>query len=306
MIQKPLVSIVLCAFVFSLTGCAGEPSLTGEQLRQRYPDQTYMSIDGVSLRYRQIGLGRPLVFLHGFLEDSRIWRQVTPGLTYGNTVYELDLMGCGLSEKPQDQTYDIATHVRQVRTFIETFHLENIILAGHDFGGIVATAYALRYPDNVHKLALMSTPLSSDPLSLNVRLLGIRFVGEALSGDWMLRRILKDGVLQPDAMSDAKVQEYLEPYQHDPGARRAVLKLLREFNLNQVIEREILPKLDKLAMPTLLVWGGQDPYTTMDLARQLDVAIPQADLQVVTNTGHYLLEERPEQVRAILKEFIDT
>jgi len=44
----------------------------------------------------------------------------------------------------------------------------------------------------------------------------------------------------------------------------------------------------------------------MDLARQLDVAIPQADLQVVTKTGHYLLEERPEQVRAILKEFIDT
>ena len=116
MIQKPLVSIVLFAFVFSPTGCEGEPSLTGEQMRQRYPDQTYMSIDGVSLRY----------------------------------------------------------------------------------------------PDNVHKLALMSTPLSSDPLSLKVRLLGIRFVGEALSGDWLLRRILKDGVLQPDAMSDAKVQEYLD------------------------------------------------------------------------------------------------
>ena len=212
MIQKPLVSIVLFAFVFSLTGCEGEPSLTGEQMRQRYPDQTYMSIDGVSLRY----------------------------------------------------------------------------------------------PDNVHKLALMSTPLSSDPLSLNVRLLGIRFVGEALSGDWLLRRILKDGVLQPDAMSDAKVQEYLELYQRDPGARQAVLKFLREFNLNQAIEREILPRLDELTMPILLVWGGQDPYTTMDLARRLDVAIPQADLQVVTNTGHYLLEERPEEVHALLKEFIDT
>ena len=58
-------------------------------------------------------------------------------------------------------------------------------------------------------------------------------------------------------------------------------------------------------MPTLLLWGGQDPFTPMDVARELDVAISTADLQVVTRSGHYILEDRPEDVRQKLKDWID-
>ncbi len=298
---------VLLVLAFILTGCGGSaPSLTGEEIQARNPNHTYVEIDGVALHYQQTGLGRPLIFIHGLLEDYRIWRHITPGLTYGNTVYELDLMGFGLSEKPQDKTYDLDTYLAQLTAYIENFHLENIILAGHDFGAVIAAAYALQSPANVHKLILMSAPISAhESLPLNIRLLGVPLIGSLLSGDWFLKRILQEGVFDKQIMSDAMVKQYLEPFEDDPGARAALRKFLREFDLDRVVEEDIFPNLSALTMPTLLLYGGQDQFTSMDVARELDVAIPSADLQVVTRSGHFILEDRPEDVRQQIKEWID-
>ena len=298
---------VLLVLAFILTGCGGSaPSLTGEEIQARNPNHTYVEIDGVALHYQQTGLGRPLIFIHGLLEDYRIWRHVTPGLTYGNTVYELDLMGFGLSEKPQDKTYDLDTYLAQLTAYIENFHLENIILAGHDFGAVIAAAYAIQSPANVHKLILMSAPISAhESLPLNIRLLGVPLIGSLLSGDWFLKRILQEGVFDKQAMSEAMAKQYLEPFADDPGARPALCKFLRDFDLDRVVEEDILPNLSALTMPTLLLYGGQDQFTSMDVARELDVAIPSADLQVVTRSGHFILEDRPEDVRQQIKEWID-
>ena len=297
--------LLAVALIFTCCGSSA-PSLTGEELQAENPNHTYMEIDGVALHYQQTGLGRPLIFIHGLLEDYRIWRHVTPGLTYGNTVYELDLMGFGLSEKPQDKTYELDTYLAQLTAYIENFHLENIILAAHDFGAVIAAAYAIQNPDNVHKLILMSAPISAhESLPLNIRLLGMPLIGTMLSGDWFLKRILQEGVFDKQVMSDAMLKQYLEPFEDDPGARAALCKFLREFDLSRILEEDILPNLGALTMPTLLLWGGQDQFTSMDVARELDAAIPNADLQVVTRSGHYILEDRPEDIRQQIKDWID-
>src|SRR6266853_6267408 len=119
--------------MLSLAGCGSSaPSLTATELAQKYPKEKYIQIDGVALRYKQEGLGRPLILLHGLPTYSYLWRNITPGLTYGNTIYSLDLMGFGLSEKPQNQTYSLDTYVGQLGKFIADFHLDNCILVGHE------------------------------------------------------------------------------------------------------------------------------------------------------------------------------
>ena len=96
-LQTPIIGSAMLVVALIISGCgSGAPSLTGEEIQARNPKKTYVEIDGVAIHYQQTGLGRPLIFLHGLLEDYRMWRHVTPGLTYGNTVYELDLMGFGL------------------------------------------------------------------------------------------------------------------------------------------------------------------------------------------------------------------
>jgi len=297
--------LILLLFL-NLTGCgSSHPSLTAAELKQKYPEARYVEIDGVALHFRQQGLGRPLVLLHGLPTNTYLWRNIIPGLTFGNTIYSLDLMGFGLSEKPQNLTYSIETYVAQLTTFLENFHLQKPILVGYDIGAPIVTLYTLRNPDKVRKLILMDAPLYSAPPPFNIRLLRTRLIGEMFTGDWFLKRIFREGVQNQAAMPEALIDEYLKPYHEDPGARAALLKCVREFDLRPTLEREITPNLGKITTPTLIMWGDGDPYVPLAFAKKLKDDIPNSTLQVVLRTGHFAIEERPEEVRALLKEFID-
>lgn len=294
------------AVLLCVMGCGPSgTSLTGEELQKKYPDKKYVQIDGVSLHYEQDGLGRPLVFLHGLLTSSYLWRNITPGLTYGTTIYALDLMGSGLSEKPQNQLYSLETYVNQLGKFIDNFHLENPILGGHDIGAAVVALYTIRNPSKVRKLILMNAPLYPGYSAPGLGLLKLPVIGGLFTADWFLQRTLRGGVLKPAAMPDATVNAYLKPYQDDPGARVALLKQVKELNLDPLLEKEVDPNLAKLQTPTLVVWGDGDPYVPLDFGRKLDAEIPNSDFVVILQTGHYEIEERPEEVRSVIKEFLD-
>lgn len=289
-----------------LIGCGSSgPSLTGPELAQKYPDKAYVQIDGVAIHYTQEGIGRPLIFVHGFLTSSYVWRNITPGLTFGNRVYTLDLMGFGFSEKPQDRTYSVDLYVEQLGQFLDHFQLNSPTLVGHDVGGTIVALYTLRHPGKVRKLVLVDAPLYYSPPPLSLRLLRTRLIGDLLTGDWFLKRLLRGGVEKEARMTDSLLQTYLQPYHDDPGARTALLKFVREFTLRPVIENEIQPFLPQLQVPTLIVWGDGDAYVPLDIGRRLDQDLPDSTFEVILNSGHLVQEERPEKVREVLKEFIE-
>ncbi len=292
--------------LLNVAGCGSSgPSLTAAELAQKYPKEKYMQIDGVAVRYKQEGLGHPLILLHGLPTYSYLWRNITPGLTYGNTIYSIDLMGFGLSEKPQNQTYNIETYVSQLTKFIDNFHLEHVILAGHDLGAPIVTLYAIRNPAKVRKLLLLNAPLYPESSPFHISLLRTKLIGEMFTGDWFLKRIFQNGVENKAAMTPSMLDDYLKPYHDDPGARTALLKCVREFDLRPTLEKEITPNLGKIQAPTLLLWGDGDPYVPLNFGKKLKDVIPNAALQVILRTGHYEIDERPEEVRAQIKEFID-
>ena len=295
----------ILALMFLLSGCSAEPSLSSAALKEKFPDKKYMEIDGVSLNYEQQGLGKPMVLLHGIGTSSYIWRNIIPGLTYGTTVYTLDLMGFGYSEKPQDRSYDIETYVSQLEAFLEELNLKNPILGGQGEGALIVALYAVRNPDKVRKLILLGAPLYDPTPSFNVRMVGWPLVGQALTGDWFLKRIFRSGIEDQSKMSDIGLRPFLAPYQDDPGARTTLRKFVREFNAEAVIEKEIVPNLSKLQMPTLLVWGPHDAVVPLEVGRKLDQDIPNSDISVILRSGHYVQEDRPDQVRVALKEFRD-
>ncbi len=304
--QGLAVGGVLVALMIGLVGCSSPaPSLTAAELAQKYPEAKYVQIDGVALHYKQEGLGRPLIFLHGLPTSSHVWRNITPALTYGNTIYSLDLMGFGQSEKPQNVSYSIETYVTQLTKFLENFHLENPILVGHDLGGVIATLYTIRNPGKVRKLVMMNAPLYPESSPFHISLLRTKLVGEFFTGDWFLKRILQNSVGTPGVMNDTLIESYVKPYIDDPGARTALLKCVREFDLRPTLEKEITPGLGKIQTPTLILWGADDPYVPLAYSKKLKDDVPQAELQVILRTAHLEMEERPEDVRAQLKEFID-
>jgi pimeloyl-ACP methyl ester carboxylesterase len=106
-------------------------------------------------------------------------------------------------------------------------------------------------------------------------------------------------------MPDSTVEIYLKPYKDDPGARVALLKQVKELNLDPVLEKEVIPNLAKLQVPTLITWGANNPYVPLEFGKRMDTAIPNDEFVVILNTRHYEMEERPEEVRAVIKEFLD-
>jgi pimeloyl-ACP methyl ester carboxylesterase len=259
----------------------------------------------VSLHYEQEGLGRPVVLLHGFPTHSAIWRNIIPAFTYGYTLYSLDLMGSGLSEKPQNQTYSIDTHVAQLGKLIEDFHLDNAILIGHGVGAAIAAVYTIRNPAKVRKLVVMNAPLYPGYSATGLWLLKLPLVGGMLAKDWFLQRTLRGGVTKPESLQGSVIDMYLRPYHDDPGAFPVLLKQVKELNLDPVLEKEVVPALPKLQVPTLVVWGANDPYVPLDFGKKIDAELPNNEFTVILNTAHYELEERPEEVRAVIKEFLD-
>lgn len=288
-----------------LAGCGSQPSLSGSELEQHYPDKKYMPINGVHIHFEQQGLGRPMVLLHGFGTSSYIWRNIIPGLTYGTTVYTMDLMGFGYSEKPQDRSYNIETYVSQLSVFLEELNLENPILGGQGVGALIVALYTVRNPGKVRKLILLGAPLLDASPPFTERVLGYPVIGPLLTGDWFLKRLFRAGVEDKGRMSDLALQPYLEPYQDDPGARTTIGKFIREFDAESVVEQEIKPNLANLKVPTLLMWGPHDAIVPLEVGRALDRQIPNSDISVILRSGHYVQEERPDQVRAAFKEFRD-
>jgi pimeloyl-ACP methyl ester carboxylesterase len=307
MSKRFLTDSLLFIMLFYLVGCGPSgPSLSGEELKQKYPEKRFVEIDGVTLHYEQEGLGKPVVLLHGFPMSTRYWRNLTPGLTYGNTIYNLDLMGFGLSEKPQNLSYSIETYVTQLSKFIANFHLENVTLIGHEAGAAIAALYAIRNPGKVRKLVLMNAPLVPASTSFPRLLPRIPLIGGNFVGDWFLTRILRGGMAAPTLMTDALAGEYLKPYQESPGARVALLKYLTEFDLSSFQEKEFVPNLPKVQTPTLLMWSDNDAYLSLDVGRKIHDLLPNDEFKVVLKSGHYSMEDRPEEVRQIVKEFLDT
>lgn len=303
-ITARLISLGL-VLALALVGCGGDVPLSRTELAQKYPEKNYIEANGVALHYEQSGQGRPIVFLHGLLSSSHLWREITPPLTYRNTIYSLDLMGFGLSEKPSSVEYSLDTYVGQLSVFLETLEIAHPILVGHDIGGRIALTYALRHRGAARKLILMDVPLSSASLPSRLRLLGFPGLGELLTGDWFLKRILLDGVENKAVMTEALLQEYMTPYHDDPGARAALLKCLREFTLPADSEQNLQTQLASLEVPTLVMWGGNDEYTPLQMGRKLNDALPQSDIAVILRSGHYTQEDRPEEVRAVIKRFIN-
>jgi len=305
--QWGVFASVLCILLVGTAGCGPSgTSLTAQQLQEKNKDAKFVQIDGVSLHYTQDGLGKPLIFLHGLLTSAHLWRAIAPGLTYGNTTYCLDLMGSGLSEKPQNLTYSIDTYVTQLGKFIDGFHLENPILVGHDIGGSIATLYAVRNPGKVRKLVVVNSPLYPGFSTPGLGLLKVPFANGFLTADWFLQRALRGSVLKPEqAMPNSLLSQYLAPYTNDPGARVALVKQVKELNLDAALKSEGGDNLSKLQVPTLIIWGDTDPYISLHMSQDLKKTIPGSEQYVVLKTGHNPIEDRPEDVRQRLKEFID-
>lgn len=121
---------------------------------QKRIEDRFANVNGVRLHYLIAGKGEPVILLHGYAENSHMWRPLIPELAKTHTVIAPDLRGFGQSSKPSNG-YDKKTMAQDVHALAKSLGYHRTIVVGHDIGLMVAYAYAAQYAAEVDRVVLM-------------------------------------------------------------------------------------------------------------------------------------------------------
>lgn len=265
----------------------------------------FVEVDGLKIAYLAGGRGEPILFVHGWPTFSYLWRRQVPALAERFQVYALDLPGFGDSDKPAEVDYTLNFYAGILTGFLDVLSVERVTLVCHDLGGSIALLWAVRQPERLARLVITDTvPYPDLPLMIRLMLPAARLpgLGQMLVSRYGLRLMFQLGTAGQGVVTDQLVATYDRPLTETPGARRTLLRILAGTEPAEV--GEIAGNLDRISGPTLIVWAEKDPSAPLSIARRLHTDIRGSLLRTIPDCGHFLTEDRPDEVNRLLLEFL--
>jgi pimeloyl-ACP methyl ester carboxylesterase len=246
-----------------------------------------------------------LVLLHGYPANNHLWHLCIPKLAEHFRVYAPDLPGHGRSDKPLDVDFDLDFLVQFLVDYYIAMGLETASLIGHDLGGTTALGFASRHPDRVNRFIVMNTaPYADWPIRLNILLSAIKIplLARVMLMTPIFRMILKRFLYhRPERVSNRSIDQYRETWIESQTGQRAFSHVVRLPPERLTVRRN---HLKKISMPTLVLWGANDPFFTVETARRLESDVAGSKLILIPGSGHFLQEEKPRQVVEHILSFL--
>jgi pimeloyl-ACP methyl ester carboxylesterase len=278
------------------------------------PEDRFATVNGFKLHYLSSGTASDkspmVVLLHGYAETSRMWLPLMAQLAATHRIIAPDLRGAGGSEKPESG-YDKKTMAQDIHALVESLGAKRIIIVGHDIGLMVAYAYAAQYPDQVSKIVLMDAFLPGVGDWTSVWLLRdlwhFHFYGETplklVDGRERIyfEHFWNDFAADPNhSVPEADRVFYAAQYAQ-PGGMRAGFEYFKAFP-QDAVDFEAFSKT-KLKMPMLVLSG--EKAGGQFLIEQGRMVATDVNGVIIKGSGHWLMEEAPDQVLPLLVNFIN-
>jgi pimeloyl-ACP methyl ester carboxylesterase len=261
-----------------------------------------------TIRFRDVGHGPPIVFVHGLLVSGNIWRKVVPHLMRDHRCITPDWpLGSHTVPLNPDADLSPAGVAKMVADFLEALDLRDVTLVGNDSGGAICQIVATKHPERIGRLVLTTCdafetfpPKLFGYLKWVARIPGAMFVlAKAMSLlPSMARLPLAYGMLTKQRIDADVLASWTAPSAASSGIRRDVGKFMRA--VDPAVTIEAAEALRNFRKPTLLAWSTDDSFFPVSLARRLKDVLPNARLELVENARTFVQEDQPERLAHLI------
>ena len=264
------------------------------------PQDKFVTVDGHTIHYLQQGSGKPLILVHGFAGSTYTWRKLIPLLADHYTVYALDLLGFGLSDKPSDGRYDLQSQGSLAINFMNVLNIPSAALAGHSMGGVIIGYAALMAPARVDSLIFISAGFYGQGAPSFLKYLFFpldRIMARQFYSKSVRAKSLANSFYNKSLVTDELIDAYLLPTR-TPNAINALATMM-----HSVGTRTYDDIADKITRPSLIIWGDNDVTNLTRYAERLKGDIKGSQLVYIRECGHYVQEEKPHDLAGAIKDF---
>jgi len=270
----------------------------------------YIEVNGLRIHYVDEGKGETILCLHGEPSWSFLYRKMIASMSKQHRVIAMDFIGFGRSDKfTEREAYTFKMHLDTLMGFIKAMNLEQITVVVQDWGGLIGLAAVAHMPERFARLVIMNTGLPTGKGKPSEAFLEWRSYAET-HPDLEVGQSILSAVAHPEKLTKEIIAAYEAPFPdvtYKAGA--AVWPLLVPISLDNPASaemrhaREVLSKWDK---PALVMFSDKDPITgggDKFFRSLIPTAKDQPEI-IIKDTGHFLQEEKDEEISQHILDFI--
>lgn len=288
-------------------------------LEQTFPfNRNYINRNGHQYHYVNEGKGSPVVMVHGNPSWSFYYRNLVSELSKNHQCIVPDHIGCGLSDKPDDDGYDytLVNRIDDLEALLDHLEVkENITLVVHDWGGMIGMGYAMRYPERIKRLVILNTGAFHLPITKKLPpalWLGRNtFIGTLLVRGFNAFSSVASyiGVKRKPMEKDIR-QAYVAPFNSWKN-RISTLRFIQDIPLkptdrNYQLVTDISESLAQFKkLPMLVCWGLKDFVFDKHFLVEWQQRFPDAKVHAFDDCGHYILEDASNEVVPLVRNFLN-
>ena len=252
------------------------------------------------VHFHDVGEGPVVIFLHGAGGGASGYSNFKGNFPEfakaGHRCIVLDMLGFGLSSKPDIPMYDLDFFVAGVKGLVDALGLKDITLLGNSLGGAVALGYALAHPQEVRRLVLMA-PGGVEDLDTYLAMPGIANMFAVYkagnSGPEAMREVMRLQLFDPSLLTDEIINERAPIAATQTQAARSVMKV-----------PNMTTRLHELRCPIFGFWGVNDQFNPVGGAMKIVEHAPQARMVLVNRCGHWVQVEHREMFNRQCLDFL--
>lgn len=281
-----------------------------QDVKELYPFKSHFfkTKAGHKLHYIDEGEGPQIVFVHGNPTWSFFYRNLIKYFSQTHRVLCLDHLGCGLSEKPQKESYRLQQHIDHFNQWLEFLKVKHAIFVAHDWGGAITLGHLVDHPDLCEKLVLFNTAaFRSRNIPKRIGLCKTPWLGQILVRRFNLFAFPATFMASQRRLTKAEKRGYLLPY-NNYSNRIANYRFVQDIPLSSThpsyqLLSSIEDKLKRIKSPKLILWGGKDFCFDLTFYRKWQEFYPEANYKLYEDAGHYLIEDKTQEVITDIENF---